>query len=287
MLEKLKHTPHRRLYCLGIKPIYAEPSEYGRQWQLLPMPSMCLCDFSPEITKLIVSLKNIVLENSLSELSKRTTLVTWFFEQTNRYHIDVPSFIHVSESYVYFSGCIPPYKQTYFQTHQIPLHEILEGQKNFQAIDLARLSVPLAKSLLSEITAKSAEQERISNRYYALDEVFTALAKLDDEVIEPLNTSIADYTVSLSSEIAQLQKQDSCLELEIEELCKKLLYRIFGLSIGDWVISSVRSPVQLQIQRVSFYQSSIILTGPIITKKGDVGKREETIYLDILPNDEH
>jgi len=280
-------THKRRLYCLGIKPIYAESSEHQRQWQLHPMPSMCFCDFSPEITKLILSLKEPGLENGSEGVSKKTTQVTWFFEQTNRYHIDVLSYIHVSASDAYFSVCLPPYTQKYFMTHQISLDEILESEEDFKTIDLARLSVPFAKSLLKEITVKSEEQERISNRYYALDDVFSALTKLDDDATEPLKTSTADYAISLSSEIAELQKQGAALELEIEELCKKLLYRVFGLSIGDWIISTVRSPVQLQIERVSLYQNSIILSGPIITKKGEVGKREETIYLDILPKDEH
>jgi hypothetical protein len=155
------------------------------------------------------------------------------------------------------------------------------------SVDLARLSVPLAKSLMSEIAAKSEEQARISDRYYALDEVFTALAKLDDEVTEPVNTSTADYSVSLSSEIAALQKKDSALELEIDELCKILLHRVFGLSLGDWVYYDARGRIQLQIERVSFYDNSIILSGPMITKKGEVGKREESIYLNILSKDEH
>lgn len=277
----------RRIYCLGIKPIYVETPANGRQWELLPMPSMCFCDFNPEITELIVSLKELVLEKNLDEVSKRTTLVTWFFEQTNRYHVDVPSYIHVSAADVYFTGHLSPHKQTYFQTHQVPLHEILESQEDFQSVDLARLSVPLAKSLMMEIAAKSEEQARISDRYYALDEVFTALAKLDDEVTEPINTSTDTYSVSLSSEIAGLQKTDAALEIEIDELCRKLLYRVFGLSIGDWIYSEVRGRVQLQIESVSFYDNAIILSGPIITKKGEVGKREESIYLNIQSKDEH
>ena len=287
MIEKPEDKQKRRLYCLGIKPIYVESSDNGRQWELHPMPSMCFCDFNPEIAELIVSLKALLLEHNLVEVSKQTTLVTWFFEQTNRYHIDVPSYIHVSASNVYFTGCLPPHRQTYFQTHQVTLHEILENQNDFKSVDLARLSVPLAKSLMCEIAAKSEEQARISDRYYALDEVFTALAKLDDEVTEPVNTSTADYSVSLSSEIAALQKKDSALELEIDELCKILLHRVFGLSIGDWVYYDARGRIQLQIGSVSFYDNSIILSGPMITKKGEVGKREESIYLKVLSEDEH
>ena len=48
----------KRLYCLGIKPIYVEPAVNGRQWQLHPMPSMCLSDFSLEMIELITSLKD-------------------------------------------------------------------------------------------------------------------------------------------------------------------------------------------------------------------------------------
>jgi len=73
------------------------------------------------------------------------------------------------------------------------------------------------------------------------------------------------------------------LDLEIEILCKRLLQRTFGINIGDWIavdsIADGSKRVQLEISHVDFYLNTLTLSGPVITQKGQVGKRINSIQI--------
>ena len=197
---------------------------------------------------------DVLNQHQLTEVSKKITGITWFFELNNRYHIDIPTYIHVTESRVYFTGYLPPYKQKYFRTSEVPLDVILDSGREFKPINLANLQLPFAKAIASELEVQQTKFEKINDRYYTLDEA---------------------------------------IELTMEELSKKLLYRIFGLTIGDWICTDSSwhegRKVHLRIERVDYYSNEIILSGPIITQKGEVGKREESIRINLCKgsDDEH
>lgn len=281
----------KKLYCLGITPLYADTKKHTVYSELYPLPSLCLCDFNELITSHITKLSQLIIEMELSDVSAKTTCVTWFFEQTNSYHINIPSCIHVTETSVYFSGYLPPYKQTYFVTSKVPINEVLDNAKMFRPIDMARLSLPLAKGMIKELGFRYQSYEKANDRFYVLDDVLTALVKLDGETTEALESDTSNYLLALSSEISNLHKESESIELEMELLAKKLLYRAFGLTVGDWISTdSTWRPdkrVQLQIERVDYYNESITLSGPIITQKGDVGKRTESVQIRLVTNNEH
>ncbi|PKI12759.1 hypothetical protein [Colwellia sp. 12G3] len=79
----------------------------------------------------------------------------------------------------------------------------------------------------------------------------------------------------------------------MEELSKKLLFLTFGLTIGDWICTNSYwhdgRKVHFKIERVDYYPNEIILSGPIITQKGEVGKREKSIRINLCKGsgDEH
>jgi len=259
-----------KLYCLSIKPILVENKAI--QAPLHPMPLYCLSDFNASLVKCINSLIKIINEHQLTKVSQKITGITWFFELTNRYHIDIPSYIHVTESTVYFTGYLPPYKQMYFRTSEIPLDEILENGRDFKPINLTNLQLPFAKAIASELEARQTEYEKVNDRYYALDEVKNALSNLDQDTVEQLNSSSSTCLTDLAHEMSHLNKQNEAIELTIEELSKKLLYRTFGLTIGDWICTDSSwhegRKVQLKIDRVDYYSNELILSGHIITQKG-------------------
>jgi hypothetical protein len=212
-----------KLYCLSIKPIVIEHKVM--HGSLHPVPLYCLSDFNVSLISCINSLIDVLNQHQLTEVSKKITGITWFFELTNRYHIDIPTYIHLTESSVYFSGFLPPYRQKYFQTTKVPLNEILDNGREFKPINLANLQLPFAKAIASELDAKQAEFEKINNRYYALDEVKSALANLDQDTVEQLNSSSAECLTELAQEMSHLNNQNAVIELTMEELSKKLLYR--------------------------------------------------------------
>jgi hypothetical protein len=280
-----------KLYCLSIKPIFIEHKVM--HGSLHPMPLYCLTDFNASLISCINSLIEVLNQHQLTEVSKNITDIAWFFELTNRYHIDIPSYIYVTESTVYFTGYLPPYKKKYFRTSEVPLSEILDNGSDFKPINLANLQLPFAKAIASELEARQTEYEKVNDRYYALDEVKNALSNLDQDTVEQLNSSSSTCLTELAQEMSHLNKQNEAIELTIEELSKKLLYRTFGLTIGDWICTDSSwhegRKVQLKIDRVDYYSNELILSGHIITQKGEVGKREESIRINIFKgsDDEH
>jgi len=272
-----------KLYCLSIKPIVIEHKVV--HGSLHPMPLYCLSDFNVSLISCINSLIDVLNQHQLTEVSKKITDITWFFELTNRYHIDIPTYIHVTESTVYFTGYLPPYKQKYLRTSEVPLDEILDNGREVKPINLANLQLPFAKAISLELEAQQAEFEKVNDRYYALDEVRNALANLDEDTVEQLNSSSSTCLTELAQEMSHLNNQNEAVELAMEELSKKLLYRAFGLTIGDWICTDSSwhegRKVHLRIERVDYYSNEIILSGPIITRKGEVGKREESIRINL------
>jgi hypothetical protein len=277
-----------KLYCLSIKPIFVENKVI--QAQLHPMPLYCLSDFNASLVKCINSLIEVLNGHQLTEVSKKITGITWFFEFTNRYHIDIPTYIHVTESTVYFTGYLPPYKQKYFRTSEVPLDEILDNVREFKPINLANLRLPFAKAIASELEVQQTKFEKVNDRYYALDEVRNALANLDEDTVEQLNSSSSECLTELAQEMSHLNNQNVVIELTMEELSKKLLYRTFGLTIGDWICTDSSwhegRKVQLKIDRVDYYSSTLTLSGLIITQKGEIGKRTESIRIDLFRGSE-
>ncbi|MBA6390461.1 hypothetical protein H4J38_06650 [Colwellia sp. BRX10-3] len=277
-----------KLYCLSIKPILVENKAI--QAPLYPMPLYCLSDFNASLISCINSLIDVLNQHQLTEVSKKITGITWFFELTNRYHIDIPTYIHVTESTAYFTGYLPPYKQKYFRTSEVPLDEILENGREFKAINLANLQLPFAKAIASELEAQQTEFEKINDRYFALDEVRNALANLNEDTVEQLNSSSSECLTELAQEMSHLNNKNEAIELTMEELSKKLLYRTFGLTIGDWICTDSSwhegRKVQLKIDRVDYYSSTLTLSGLIITQKGEIGKREESIRINLCKGSE-
>lgn len=276
---------------MSVKPLYKEIRHSRESVCVYPIPTLCLCDFEKSLTDIITELSSVLNDNELTEVAKQTTCVVWFFEQTNRYHINIPSCIHVTASEVYFSGCLAPYKQKYFITSKVPMNEVLANAGTFKPVDMTRLKLPLAKALIKELDFKYQEYEKISDRYYALDEVLEALIKLDNNTAEELDSEGSSYSNALSGEIGSLNKQRERLELEMENLAKKLLNRAFGLSVGDWICTDstwrVEKKIQLKIEQVDYYNKTITLFGPIITQKGQLGKTSKSIQIRLFTKDEH
>jgi hypothetical protein len=62
-------------------------------------------------------------------------------------------------------------------------------------------------------------------------------------------------------------------------------HKVFGISKGDWISylpTNSTSILQLQYEHCDIYGCSLRIQGPGITKKGELGKREQVITIELM-----
>lgn len=280
-----------KIFCLRVEPLYShEDKDY--LWQrVCPMPSLCVCNFTPEFLATIEKLHTVLMEHELTSVSQRTTAVEWFHKRTDHYVFGTNTQINVTETTVSFSGWHPPHQAPYFQSSTLPLSEVLDASTEFKRIDLGNMRLPIAQGLIDEIVSKDEELNKLLDRSNALDELEGALLTLDSCATGRLNSDLTEFESSLLSDVANIQRQIDQLELDIRQLNRRLLRRCLAIRVGDWIISDgsdySRKTVRLQVAEVDYYDKKLCISGPLITQKGEVGKRTESIYISVLPDDEY
>lgn len=280
-----------RVFCLRVEPLYIH-EEQDYQWRrIYPTPTLCVCDFTTELIAKIERLRSLVIEHGLATVSERTAVVEWFHKLTDHYVFGTLTQINVTESTVSFSGWHPPHQAPYFQTTMLPLSEAIEANKQFRPIDLGNIRLPIAQGLIDEIVAQDEELNKLLDRSAALDELQDVLLKLDGCATGWLNSDLTEFESSLLSDAANIQRKINQLELDISQLNRQLLRRCFEIRVGDWVTCNgsdySRKTVRLQVEDVHYYDKKLCISGPIITQKGEVGKRTDSIHISVLPDDEH
>ncbi|TNC82796.1 MAG: hypothetical protein C9356_02700 [Oleiphilus sp.] len=276
----------KRLCCLSVSRLVADMPDNVRGWEIDPLPLYGFVDFSGQLLQEIKHLRTLLSEHELDEIKQKTTKISWYFYHTERYYRDVPSFLHVTPTEVYFSGAVKPYKQANFRTVPVVFSEVINESQVFRKIDMARLGLPLANGLIKELEANSEETEHLWKRKDALDDVQSALTKADG-AREPAHAKFSEYADALVAELCSLEKQLQQADLDRERLGKKLLYRVFGLCIGDWIYCNTGLKSKLQIERVDYYEGDLVLYGSNITQKGLVGKRQGSCHIKLVNKDEH
>jgi len=78
------------------------------------------------------------------------------------------------------------------------------------------------------------------------------------------------------------------IEGEVNLLASQLVYQIFGIMKGDWI--SYVDPIndmliQLQFEQCNVYNGILNITGPVVTKAGVLGKREQYINIKLGESD--
>lgn len=278
-----------RLYCLGVRPLYTEatPDRYSPHYGH-NQPSLCLCALTPELIETLTELRKLLEQHQLTNVSRRTTAVAWYYPPDDRYLINTSTWIQVSEHHVRFAGAWHPDITLTFQSTSVPLKEILTPDVPLIPLDLESLRTLYPDGLMEEIIAADQEQQQLSERIEALEELQRALTGVDHKLTYPAHTPLADYTEALLTELAQCQHHYEQTELELETLGKALLKRSFGARPGDWVVhlDDQGRRRQVCVESVHYYDGKLIISGPNITQRGQLGKRQEYLMIPLVPDDE-
>jgi hypothetical protein len=272
------------LICAGVNELYQD-----KQLQHLSgiLPSLCMFELTDAMLGLIEAKQALLVEHDLAEVTLRTTSVKWYFQLTDRYHHEVDTYIHIRSDSISFSGKQKPFKTIHFSTPTILLSSINNGATTLHPIQLEKLAKPYAKSLINKIQPLHDECNDTSDLYWELDSVFESVKSLDEKVTNNLSFKCDLALLNINDESNRLSSKQQELELEIEHLLTRLVKQVFGITKGDWI--SYVSPVTSEVSRLRYddshyYKGSLTILGVGITKAGVLGKREQVIHIDLLPN---
>jgi hypothetical protein len=271
------------IICLGVNELY-QAAHMQQQKQTLP--TLCLFELTDEQQSIINGKQTLLADNDLSEVVVKTTLVKWYFQLTNRYHHEVTTFLHIKANSIAFSGFLKPFKSAHFSTPHIQLAELKQLKTPIKAIRLDQLSIPFALSLIKQIKDLNMEIEELSDLYWGLDTVSSSIRALDESVINKLTVDCDKAIYQISAESNALNAKQESLELKVENLLLRLMKHVFDISKGDWI--SYVCPTTAKLTRLSFescyfYGNTITIMGTGVTQAGLLGKREQSIRIELVP----
>ncbi len=250
----------------------------------LTTPSLCLIEYSDDLMAQIERARQVLSSNELEEVVLKVTGINWLFELTKRYGHNTVSYLHVTPYTIAFSGLVPPNKEPYFTTPYIATTDILIDGCTLKKVELDKGRYTLALSMVKELEVKEVELEELSNLIWRLDEVGNSIHALDNSCINSLSAGCDSTLLSINEEINHLEARLEKLELYIEQLLRRLVKRLFGIDYGDWlthISAETGNKVSLRFEHCSYHNKVITFSGVGITKAGKVGKRDQSISIDI------
>ncbi len=271
------------LICLGVNELY---HERNMQHSHHVLPTLCIFELMDEIKSLITEKQALLVEHDIAEVVVRTTLAKWYFPLTNRYHHETLTYLHIRADSISFSGKMKPYKVPHFSTPTILINSIKKLGNKIKPLPLDKLTIPLALGLIKEIQTLSTKYYDLSDLYWELDEVSSNIRKLDEEVVNKLSFECDEALSQINAESNSLSSRQEVLEIQIENLLMRLVKNIFGIKKGDWIsyVAPVTTEVtQLRLEHCSFYEGTLTINGLGLTKAGMLGKREQSIRIELVP----
>ena len=108
-----------------------------------------------------------------------------------------------------------------------------------------------------------------------------------DEVTAVINVDLDTHQDLLRKEVDSFTQVVELLEQEIEALNMRLLYQCLKVQSGDWVSSDAArgKKLQLVVESASYSDGWLFIRGTNITQKGEVGKRVESIAIEVLQHE--
>ena len=273
------------IVCLGVNELYQETRmQQARQ----TLPTLCLFELTEELQSIIDGRHALMAAHDLSEVTVRTTLAKWYFQLTNRYHHEITTYLHIRVDSIAFSGILPPLKSAHFSTPHVRLVDIKKSKKSIRSIHLEQLSMPFALSLIKQIRKLSTEIDELSDLYWVLDAVSSSIRDLDESVTNSLAVDCDNAIYQISAESNALNAKQEALELKVENLLQRLINHIFDISKGDWisyVCPTTAKLTQLSFESCYFHDNTITIMGAGITKTGLLGKRQQSIRIELVPRE--
>jgi hypothetical protein len=271
------------LICFGVNELYQEAK---MQQERRTLPTLCLFELTEEVQSIIDDKHILMAENDLSEVVVRTTLAKWYFQLTNRYHHEVTTFLHIRADGIAFSGFQRPFKQAHFSTPYILLKDLKTSDLAIKPIRLKQLSMPFALGLVKQIKELNKKIEELSDLYWGLDAVSSSIRDLDESVANKLTIDCDKTIYQISAQSNTLNAEQEAVELEVDNLLRRLMKHVFDISKGDWIsyICPVTSKLtQLSFETCYFHANTITILGIGVTKAGILGKREQSIRIELVP----
>lgn len=273
------------LVCFGVNELYQEDH---MQRLRKTLPTLCFFELTEELQSIIDDKHTLMAEHDLSEAVVRTTLVKWYFQLTNRYHHEVTTFLHIRVDSIAFSGFQRPFKQAHFSTPHVLLKDLKKSETTIKSIRLKQLSMPFALGLVKQIKELSKKSDDCSDLYWGLDAVSSSIRDLDESVTNKLTVDCDKAIYQISAESNALNAEQEALELEVDNLLHRLLKHVFDISRGDWisyVCPTTSKLIQLSFETCYFHGNTITLGGTGVTKTGLLGKREQSIRIELVPEE--
>lgn len=281
----------KRLLCLNVELLKAfDPLPRGYGFPI-PSPTLCSTFVSASLTDAIASAQCLIDEHNLMEIVSQTTEVNWFSSLDQQIYQTINSSLHVTRNSIYFSGAFAPQKEPVFVSKRLPLTYLESNYKNkTNALNLSFLKSDTAKVMIAEIESFDRELTLAWERQDSLETLDTALNELNPASLIADSEKTDRLAHAVGIEIKQLIKASERLEVIIENKCELLCQRVLGVAVGDQIVTQTNNQNTtqcIQIEAIKYYNGTLYLNGPKRLKNGLLGKRAETVSIELLKRDEH
>ncbi|MCW8107152.1 hypothetical protein OPS25_01370 [Alteromonas ponticola] len=281
----------KKLLCLNVELLNAYNNAKPTYPFMLPSPKLCSAFVTVDLIDTINKALSLIDENDLNEVSFRSDDVNWFSSLSERIYQEIRSNLHVTKDCIYFSGAFAPDKTPVFVSTRLPLSSITPDEKRAaKQLNLAFLATDTAKALISEIENLDREMQLAWERLDSLEGLTSAIDGVKAASFTTPSAKTDELALEVSIEIKQLEKEAESLEQLIERKCELLCSRVLSISVGDRIITQTKlnnKNQEIQLESVRYYNGTLYLTGPKVLKNGSLGKRSESAYVTLVPDDEH
>jgi hypothetical protein len=270
------------IICLEVNELYADKQHHQYKTTL---PSFCFFEFTQELQTTIGEAKEFLLEKGFHELSFQLSTVNWFYQLTNRYHHDITTFIHINEKAIHFSGKMRPFDTAHFRTPEISINKLEFNQIPIKLIHMSQLKAPLATGLITKIEQVNRRYKETEDLYYGIEPLINELQQLDAHSAMDLHLHCDSQLDLIKRQGSELLSKMQSLEKEMLTLSRIVLNKVFGVSKGDWISylpAKSTSLIQLQYEHCDIYECNLTIRGLGVTKKGELGKREQVISIELV-----
>ncbi len=281
----------KRLLCLNVELLNAYNNTKPVYPFMLTSPKLCSAFVTAGLVDTVNKALSLINEHDLNEVSFRFDDVNWFSSLSEPIYQEIRSNLHVTKDCIYYSGAFDPDKTPVFVSTRLPLSSITPDEKRAaKQLNLAFLATDAAKTLISEIENLEREMQLAWERLDSLEGLTSAIDGVKAASFTTPSEKTDALALEVSIEIKQLEKEAESLEQLIERKCELLCSRALSISVGDRIITQTKlnnKNQEIQLESVRYYNGTLYLTGPKVLKNGSLGKRSESSYVTLMPDDEH
>jgi hypothetical protein len=281
----------KKLLCLNVEILSAFEQTKPIFFHSIPMPALCSAFVTTSMLDSINGAQQLIEENNLVEVVYHTSDVNWFSSLDKIIYQTINSRLHVTKESIFYSGAFAPEKTPAFVSMRLPLSCITPtSHPPTKELNLSFLSTDTAKALIDEIENLEREMQIATDRYESLEGLSNAIEGLKTASIIAKSNKTNALAHEVSTELKLLIKATEVHETAVQEKCEILCKRILNVSVGDRIISVSHyknKSLEIQVESVRYYNGTMYLDGPKVLKNGSLGKRSETAYINLVPEDEH